>query len=226
MITIPVYDLLVLPGVSFYFKKDMFPARKITSEDVGEDVLFLILKEEKDRKDLVPEDFYPIGVSAKIESIDEEGTVRVTAKTRVSLSDIEVTEESITAEASILPDVDDLDEEEEKEHFARIREELLDFTKNFNWGMWARAMILRWKNFDEVACALAGYLSIPWEEKYELMEENSRKARMERIERAVYELIAVYQVGEEAETAQKDSNSQLYRESALKKQIEFLAETA
>ena len=88
--------------------------------------------------------------------------------------------------------------------------------------MWARAMILRWKNFDEVACALAGYLSIPWEEKYELMEENSRKARMEKIERAVYELIAVYQVGEEAETAQKDSNSQLYRESALKKQIEFL----
>ena len=101
MITIPVYDLLVLPGVSFYFKKDMFPARKITSEDIGEDVLFLVLKEEKDRKDLVPEDFYPIGVSAKIESIDEEGTVRVTAKTRVSLSDIEVTEESITAEASI-----------------------------------------------------------------------------------------------------------------------------
>lgn len=222
MITIPVYDLLVLPGVSFYFKKDMFPARKITSEDIGENVLFLVLKEEKDRKDLVPEDFYPIGVSAKIESIDEEGTVRVTAKTRVSLSDVEVTEESITAEASILPDIDDLDEEEEKEHFARIREELLDFTKNFNWGMWARAMILRWKNFDEVACALAGYLSIPWEEKYELMEENSRKARMERIERAVYELIAVYQVGEEAETAQKDSNSQLYRESALKKQIEFL----
>ena len=222
MITIPVYALLVLPGVSFYFKKDMFPVRKITSEDIGENVLFLVLKEEKDRKDLVPEDFYPIGVSAKIESIDEEGTVRVTAKTRVSLSDIEVTEESITAEASILPDVDDLDEEEEKEHFARIREELLDFTKNFNWGMWARAMILRWKNFDEVACALAGYLSIPWEEKYELMEENSRKARMEKIERAVYELIAVYQVGEEAETAQKDSNSQLYRESALKKQIEFL----
>lgn len=82
-------------------------------------------------------------------------------------------------------------------------------------------MILRWKNFDEVACALAGYLSIPWEEKYELMEENSRKARMEKIERAVYELIAVYQVGEEAETAQKDSNSQLYRESALKKRSSF-----
>ena len=210
------------PEFPFISRKICFLQERLLQEDIGEDVLFLVLKEEKDRKDLVPEDFYPIGVSAKIESIDEEGTVRVTAKTRVSLSDIEVTEESITAEASILPDVDDLDEEEEKEHFARIREELLDFTKNFNWGMWARAMILRWKNFDEVACALAGYLSIPWEEKYELMEENSRKARMEKIERAVYELIAVYQVGEEAETAQKDSNSQLYRESALKKQIEFL----
>ena len=50
MITIPVYDLLVLPGVSFYFKKDMFPARKITSEDIGEDVLFLVLKRGKGSK--------------------------------------------------------------------------------------------------------------------------------------------------------------------------------
>ena len=35
MITIPVHDLLLLPGVMFYFKKDMFPDRRITAEDVG-----------------------------------------------------------------------------------------------------------------------------------------------------------------------------------------------
>ena len=45
MITIPVHDLLLLPGVMFYFKKDMFPDRRITAEDVGEDILFMMLKE-------------------------------------------------------------------------------------------------------------------------------------------------------------------------------------
>ena len=44
---------------------------------------------------------------------------------------------------------------------------------------------------------------------------------MEQIEKAVYELMAVYHVSEEAESAQKDANEQLYREAALKKQIDF-----
>ncbi len=222
MITIPVHDLLLLPGVMFYFKKDMFPDRRITAEDVGEDILFMMLKEEKKTSELQPEDFYPIGVSGKIDAIDDEGNVRVQARERVELSDIEVTPEGLTADASICADVDDLQEEEEKEHFGKIKEDLLNFAKEFSWGMWARGMILRWKSMSEVACALSSYLNIPWEEKYALLETNSRRERMEQIEKAVYELIAVYHVSEEAESAQKDSNEQLYREAALKKQIDFL----
>ena len=54
MITIPVHDLLLLPGVMFYFKKDMCPDRRITAEDVGEDILFMMLKEEKKASELQP----------------------------------------------------------------------------------------------------------------------------------------------------------------------------
>ena len=222
MITIPVHDLLLLPGVMFYFKKDMFPDRRITAEDVGEDILFMMLKEEKKASELQPDDFYPIGVSGKIEGIDDEGNVRVQAKERVELSDIEITPEGVTADASICAEIDDLPEQEEKEHFGKVKEDLLNFAKEFSWGMWARGMILRWKSMFEVACALSSYLNIPWDEKYALLETNSRRMRMEQIEKAVYELIAVYHVSEEAESAQKDANEQLYREAALKKQIDFL----
>ena len=222
MITIPVHDLLLLPGVMFYFKKDMFPDRRITAEDVGEDILFMMLKEEKKASELQPDDFYPIGVSGKIEGIDDEGNVRVQAKERVELSDIEITPEGVTADASICAEIDDLPEQEEKEHFGKVKEDLLNFAKEFSWGMWARGMILRWKSMSEVACALSSYLNIPWDEKYALLETNSRRLRMEQIEKAVYELMAVYHVSEEAESAQKDANEQLYREAALKKQIDFL----
>ena len=62
-----------------------------------------------------------------------EGTVRVTAKTRVSLSDIEVTDSiDYGRSAAFCRHVDDFwMKKEEKEHFARIRAELLDFTKKF-----------------------------------------------------------------------------------------------
>ena len=222
MITIPVHDLLLLPGVMFYFKKDMFPDRRITAEDVGEDILFMMLKEEKKASELQPDDFYPIGVSGRIEGIDDEGNVRVQAKERVELSDIEITPEGVTADASICAEIDDLPEQEEKEHFGKVKEDLLNFAKEFSWGMWARGMILRWKSLSEVACALSSYLNIPWDEKYALLETNSKRLRMEQIEKAVYELMAVYHVSEEAESAQKDANEQLYREAALKKQIDFL----
>ena len=80
MRTIPIYDLLVLPGVTFFFKKDMFPNQEITSENEGEDVLFLLLKSEKARENLTKADFCPVGVSARIENVDGEGNVRIRVK--------------------------------------------------------------------------------------------------------------------------------------------------
>lgn len=222
MITIPVHDLLILPGVAFYFRKDTFPGVRITEEQTGEDLLFLMMKEEKARDQIVPENFYPVGICGRVEGFDEEGNVRVQAKERVEVSDIEISGEQILADASIRASVQDLPEAEERERFERVKKELLDFAKDFSWGMWARGMILRWKNFAEAACALAGYLGIPWQEKYEILAADSEKERVDRIEKALYELIAVFRVSEEAETAQKDSNEQLYREAALKKQIDFL----
>lgn len=45
---------------------------------------------------------------------------------------------------------------------------------------------------------------------------------VQKIEEAVYEFMEVFQVGEEAEEAQKEIHEQVYRESAIKKQIELL----
>ena len=35
MITIPVYELLLLPEVTFFFKKDMFPEGRIKEQNIG-----------------------------------------------------------------------------------------------------------------------------------------------------------------------------------------------
>lgn len=222
MIVIPIYDLLMLPGVTFFFKKDLLPGQEVTSKQVGEDVIFLMQKSEKDQQELTREDFFSVGISGKIENIDEDGNVKIRTRERIEVSDVEVHEEEILASAVILEEERDLPEKEEKERFDKVKKDLMRFVQGFQWGMWARGFILHWKNFSEVACALSSYLNITWEEKYEILEVNSVKARCEMIEGAIYELMEVYRVGEEAQNAQEETHEQAYRESALKKQIDFL----
>ena len=221
MSTLPISDLLLLPGVTFFFKKDVFPSGEITAESVGEDILFVMEKEEKEQ--MTPDDFYPIGVIGAIDSVDDEGNVRVKVRERVQISDIELEKDGvITADASILPDVDDFPKEEEKALFEKMKQDILRFIKGFPWGVWARGVILHWKNVEEIGCALSSYFNITWEEKYGIIETDSKRERCKKIEEAVYEFMEVFQVGEEAEEAQKEIHEQVYRESAIKKQIELL----
>ena len=77
MFTMPVYDMMLLPGVTFYFKKDIFQQLGNQDAKAGDDVLFLMQRTDKDRKDLTPEDFYPVGVSGKLDSVDNEGNIRI-----------------------------------------------------------------------------------------------------------------------------------------------------
>ena len=188
----------------------------------GDDVLFLMQRTDKDRKDLTPEDFYPVGVSGKLDSVDNEGNIRIRTVARVDLSDLEMAEDGILANASIRPDTEDITPEEEKAIFDRVKNVLLNYISQFQWGVLARNYVLHWKNLEETLCAVSGYIHIPWEDKYRIIGTDSRKERCELIEKAIREAIEVNRVGVAAENAQKENNERLYREAALKKQIELL----
>ena len=222
MITIPVYELLLLPEVTFFFKKDMFPEGRIKEQNIGEEILFVLQKKEIAPEEISMENIFPVGVMGIIENIDEEGSVKITTRRRVQVTHVEYTDGMVQAEAVDLPDIQDISPEEEKEKFDKIKKELMDFAKGFQWGVWVRSMIYHWKSYPEAVSALAGYMSLSWEEKYHMIEVDSRKERMHLMEEAVYELMEIFRVSEEAETAQKNSNEKVYRESAIRKQIEFL----
>ena len=50
MFTMPVYDMMLLPGVTFYFKNDIFQQMGSQDAKTGDDVLFLMQRSDKDRK--------------------------------------------------------------------------------------------------------------------------------------------------------------------------------
>lgn len=224
MITIPVYDLLILPEVTFYFKKDMLLDTEITAEDKGQDILFVMQKSDKSREDLTQEDFYPLGVVGKIETVTEDGNVRIRTAKRVIVNDIDLSNERIHASAVSCEEEEDISEEEKKKLFDNMKNEMLQFVRNFQWGAWARGFILHWKTMEEASCSLASYFDITWEEKYGLLEMNSMKARYEKISDLLRELIEVFRVRSEAEQMQQQEHDKSYREVALKKQMEYLQE--
>lgn len=222
MLVLPVYDLLLLPGVTFYFKKDILDRMQVEKVEKGEEILFLIQKSEKRREDLAVDDFQSKGLVGTVENIDDDGNLSIRIHDRVEISDVELQDGEFMADAAICSEIADLPEEEEKAIYKETKDSLVQFVNGFPWGVWARAFIQHWNTMTEIVCAISGYLNLSAEEKYEIMETDSEKARVGLMQKAVYEFIEMAHVSDEAESAQKETHERVYRESALKKQIDFL----
>ena len=222
MIIRPIYNLLLLPDVSYYFKRDFFTDFGAGELENGSDILFIFLKEEKESGEYTAEDFYPIGISARVDGFGEEDSVAVRTLNRVNITELTNEDGRLTASVSLRPEADDLTEEEAKQQFSQLRSSLLRFVQGYQWGLWARSFILQRKNIHDLACALADYLNLNAEEKYNILAADSRKARYAMISAAISEFMEIAKVSEEAQNAQKDNQEQLYREAAIKKQIDYL----
>ena len=103
-----------------------------------------------------------------------------------------------------------------------MKNALLKTVSSFQWGPAAKSWIMQWKSLGEVMGAMNQWLSLTPEEKYDLLAEDSRKARAERIEKIIYEYTATMDVTNEAKNAQEDDNQKAYREQAIRKQMEYL----
>ncbi len=222
MILMPIHDMLMLPGVIFYFKKDVLSSMPVREFPDGEDVLFLIQKVEKKKSELEPEDFYEKGLIGRVHSKDDEGNVSIRIRERVLVSDIEKENGQLTATASICPLNEDMTQAQRKKVYREVKNKLLEFVKSFQWGVVARSFIQHWHTLSEVVCAVSSYLNLSPEEKYAIIEADSEKKRAELIRKAIYEFVELTKVSGEAESVQRESHEKAYREQALKKQISFL----
>ena len=222
MVIQPIYNILFLPDVTYHFKKEFFTDNASEQLEVGSELLFAFLRNEDDAEELDADHICPVGISARVEAFGDDDSVQIRTLERVDLSDVEVENGQILADASIRAEVDDYTAEEEKAQFLRLRAALLKFVQGYQWGMWARSFILQRKNMYDLGSALSEYLNISPEEKYAIVETDSRRERCTLIEAAINEFMEVAKVSTEAKEAQKDDQEQLYREAAIKKQISYL----
>ncbi len=218
---ITLYNSIILPNSTLYLRNDNITGMDYKTSKINDEVL-LILSKERLINDFNMDAFYSMAVVGTI--IDKKnGITIVETRNRVKIDLITpLGEGKFEIKFTENPEIMDISEEEEKNKLANLKSSIAEFVNKYEWGFFARAYIMQWNNLNEIICSLNDLLSLNKDEKYSLLEESSLKKRYNEIERIIYEYINIEKVNSEANNKVKEENEKIYKEHALKKQIEYL----
>ena len=199
MVVIPIYNLLIVPDANIYLKEDQYRHLARRYAEVNDRVVLLSCKKEEHRKDMTEESFYPIGVTGFVNEVNPEGYVVIRTVGRVDLDMIGINpDHTIELTVSRRPDNEDLDENVAKRHFEKLKENLKENWQGFEWGEQAMSYLEQFHSISEIAVAMSIWFKMSAEEKFGILAEDSRKKRLELLEKAVYEFMEVSKVTTQA----------------------------
>ena len=223
MAVLAVYNTLTLPGTTIYMKTDYFRQMAGRAPRDGEKVTLVVTKERLARRDLKEDSFYPIGISGAVQEINDNGFMSLLLKTRVNVEEVSVLPDGvIDLSVTRRPDIEDLDPERESERLASIRNRVIRFADGYRWGEMVRGYAAEWESIADAAAALAPWMSGTNEGRYALLAEDSQTARFDALEKMLYENLEMMDVSNHARSAQEEDYQKIYRESAIKQQMEYL----
>ena len=223
MTVVPLYNVLLLPETNLYFKNDQYTQATGKAPVVDEKLVLLMLREKQLREDMTDDSFYPIGVTGTIVEVNENGFLVIRTKNRVNLQEVTVYGDH-TIELSMVkrPDVEDLSSEEERKRLDSIKKTMIEVSSGMQWGQMSRVYVNQLDSMNEVGGMMSPWMMNSNEERYALLAEDSVAKRTEMLERMLYENLEMFRVNNEARSAQEEDYQKIYRESAIKKQIEYL----
>ena len=190
---------------------------------VSERVILIVAKENQDFGSLDEDSFYPIGVAGTITEINQQGFAAIQTQYRVDIESVGGNpDRTFQLTISRRNEIDDLDSAMEAEKLKSLKQEMLDFASGFEWAGSAGYYIRNIRTLGMAACMMSPWLKISNEERYAILAEDSRAKRAERIEEILYDFLEVGRITNEAVSSQQQEQQQMYRESAIKRQMEHL----
>lgn len=224
MLIIPIYDSIVLPHSTMYIPKENIVDLGGRQVEVNDKIIFLVCKERLNYSKISKSAFQKIGVSGVIADIDKNGLVTIDTKERINILKFRKTkiENNYEIEINLREEVDDISIEEETSKLMKMKSELTNFIKDNQWSFMVRAYIMQWKSLSEVICAISSWLPNSEEEKYALLKEDSKKKRIEKIEKMIYEYINIESITKSAKNKEDEDLKKMYKETSIRKQIDYL----
>ena len=222
MTVIPVYDKLIAPDSDVYFRRDQF---RYLAGNVGidEKVILLVSKEDQTKAERTEDSFYPIGLSGTVAEISNDGYAVVRTGGRVNIESVVINRDrSISLMTSRRTDINDLSESEAQEKLRQAKDAVKEFSQDYQWGTAAVAYVERMGTMGTLAGMLSIWMKASNEEYYAILEEDSVTRRTELMEKMIYEFLEVTKVTNDANSAHQKEYQDIYKESAIKKQLEYL----
>lgn len=223
MAVLPVYNVLAAPGSDIPISKDEYQRAVGRVPVVGEKVTMIFLKEKEMRLRLSEDSFFRIGLSGVITEIGEQGHLIVQTGERLTLCEIAIDQDqNIHLRVERRADIDDLDQAEAERHLKEVKQALIRFFANSQWDAMVRGMLSAWSSMGDIAGMMSRWMVNTPQERFAVLEEDSRGKREQMLEQMIYENLEFSRVNGEARSAQEADHQKLYRETAIKKQMEYL----
>ncbi|MBP3196395.1 MAG: endopeptidase La [Butyrivibrio sp.] len=222
MIVVPVYNKQLISEGNLYFQADEF--KKLGGRAVqGERVVLIQNKIFQKRDEMTEDNFYPVGVSGVISNISSDGYIVVRVNNRVNIDEVSVDSgHNIELNISRRQDSDAVNPEREQQVLRRLKDEVKDLSSRFQYAGFFNMMIDNMNTVGELTAAVSYWMQNSNDDKYRILAEDSANARLDLMEKAVVEFVEVAKVTTDAATAQEQEYKDMYRESAIKKQMEYL----
>ena len=215
--------MLLLPEANLYFQLNEL--RKISGSKtiaLNEKTIVILAREKLDLKNLTEDSFFPIGIVGYVSDI-REGLVTVSLQYRVDLENVFINpDHTIKLGITRRNEIDDLDPDEAREKLKDLIAEMKKYASGFDWGKAAEIYIDQVESLNMAISMMSPWLKLNNEERYGLLKEDSRAKRAEMIEKIMYEFLEVGRITNEATTSQQKEYQQMYREQAIKRQMEHL----
>ena len=224
MLVIPIHNIIAAPNAVLYFPtEDLKKNAGGKGLAMNEKIVLIVAKEADGLSDPQENSFYPIGVSGFIQELNAQGYAVIRTQYRVTIEDVQInSDKTIQLNISRRRDIEDLPEEEAAEKLAGLKQEMRRFSSAFQWAEAAEYFIDQVDSIEMAACVMSPLLKLSNEERYAVLQEDSRKARAELIEKTLYEFMEVGRITNEAVSSQQQEYQQRYKEAAIKRQMEHL----
>ena len=224
MIVVPVYNMILAPEGAVYLGMDQI--RRSAGDKglaVGERVVFVVARDNENYNEMKPDSFYPVGMAGVISEINNRGYVVIKLQYRVDIENVEVAaDHTIRLTMARRNDIEDMDPEVEAEKLKYLIQEMRDYASGFEWADSAEYWLKQIGTIGMAACAMSPWLEIDNEQRYAILAEDSKLRRAELIEEMLYDFLEVGRITNEAVSSQQKEHQQMYREQAIKRQIEHL----
>jgi ATP-dependent Lon protease len=216
--------MVLTPDATVFFPMEqLLKSTGGKTPEKDERVILIVAREDPAETKPSVDGFYPIGVAGVVTEVNANEFAAVRTQYRVDIQDVWVQGDG-TLQLGITRrnEIEDLDPKEEQTRLNNLLDEMRTFSQGFRWAEAAKYYIDQIDSIGMAACAMSPWLELSNEERYAILAEDSKRARAEVIERVLYGFLEVGRITNEAVTSQQEEHHRMYREAAIKRQIERL----